>query len=122
MLNILKFRQLYRQSARSLPTGKLAWWTDEELNGLRPGGHDPVKIYNAYQHATEAAGPVVILAQTVKGYLQGDAGEASNVSHQTKKMKPEALKAFRSQLEVPLEEEQLESLPYFRFDQDSPEF
>ena len=102
--------------------GLVDGWTDEELNSLRPGGHDPVKIYNAYQHATKADGPVAILAQTVKGYLQGDAGEASNVSHQTKKMNPEALKAFRSQLEVPLKEEQLEGLPYFRFDQGSPEF
>ncbi len=102
--------------------GLVDGWTEEALDRLRPGGHDPVKIYSAYERARKADGPVVILAQTIKGYLQGEAGEASNVSHQTKKMKPEALQAFRARLNVPVEEDQLEDTPYFRFEQESAEF
>ncbi len=97
-------------------------WSDEELSALRPGGHDPVKIYQAYQQATEQKKPTVILAQTVKGYLQGEAGEASNVSHQTKKMKEEPLKAFRDTLGLDLADDELGDLPYLRFGKDSPEF
>ena len=97
-------------------------WSDEELRQLRPGGHDPVKIYQAYKRATQQDGPTVILAQTIKGYRQGEAGEASNVSHQTKKMKPEPLKAFRDELELDIPNDQVEDLPYLRFEQDSPEY
>jgi pyruvate dehydrogenase E1 component len=99
-------------------------FSDEYLDSLTFGGHDPVKVFNAYQKAIEHEnGPTIILAQTVKGYEQQDAGEASNVAHKIKKFNPEQLKTFRDQLELPIEDEQLkEEIPFFRFDTDSEEY
>ena len=97
--------------------------SDEELNALHRGGHDPVKIFAAYKKAVESAnGPTVILAQTVKGYEQGEAGEASNVTHQQKKFNPEQLRAFRDRLEVPVDDDVLEEMPFVRFEKDSEEY
>jgi len=96
--------------------------SDKELEKLRRGGHDPVKIYNAYKAAVEHKGqPTVILAQTVKGYGQGDAGEASNVSHQTKKMEKDGLKHFRDYFKVPVSDKDLEKIPFLRPEEDSEE-
>jgi pyruvate dehydrogenase E1 component len=94
------------------------------LHDLIPGGHDPVKVYHAYKKAVESNdGPTVILAQTVKGFEQGDAGEASNVTHKQKTFDPEQLKSFRDKMEIPIEDEKLkDQVPYFRFDRDSREF
>jgi len=98
-------------------------WEDEELDALVRGGHDRQKIYNAYRAAVEnKEGPTVVLAQTVKGYQQGDAGEASNVSHQTKKMGGEDLTAFRDTLQLDIPDDQLKNLPYQRFSRDSEAF
>ena len=61
--------------------------SDEQLKRLRLGGHDPVKVYNAYKAAVETTGqPTVILARTIKGYGLGEAGEGKNITHQQKKM------------------------------------
>ncbi|NIT98577.1 MAG: hypothetical protein GWN79_25520, partial [Actinobacteria bacterium] len=61
--------------------------TDDDIWRLNRGGHDPVKIYNAYLRATQTEGqPTVILAKTVKGYGMGEAGEGKNITHQQKKM------------------------------------
>src|SRR5690606_35635646 len=61
--------------------------TDEKLEKLRRGGHDPEKVYAAFKAATEYTGaPTVILAKTIKGYGLGEAGEGRNVAHNTKKM------------------------------------
>ena len=66
--------------------------TDEQLGLLRRGGHDPVKIYNAFKRAAETKGqPTVILTQTVKGYGLGEAGEGKNITHQQKKLNEEEL-------------------------------
>ncbi len=99
-------------------------FSDEALGNLKRGGHDMEKIFNAYQVATgNTERPTVILAQTVKGYEQGTAGEASNVTHQKKKFNTEQLKAFRDVLEIPISDKNLEKdIPYFRFDQDSKEY
>src|SRR5580700_5771457 len=60
--------------------------TDDDIWNLRRGGHDPVKVYNAYKRAVETTGkPTVILAKTVKGYGMGESGEGKNTAHQTKK-------------------------------------
>lgn len=97
-------------------------YSDEELQQLKRGGHDPVKIFNAYKAAEEHKGqPTIILAQTIKGYGQGDAGEASNVSHKTKKLDKEALKHFRDRFQVPLSDEELENISFIRPEEDSEE-
>lgn len=96
--------------------------SDTELKKLRRGGHDPVKIFNAYKAAVEhKEQPTIILAQTIKGYGQGDAGEASNVSHQTKKMDKAGLKHFRDYFNVPISDEDLEKVPFIRPEKDSEE-
>jgi pyruvate dehydrogenase E1 component len=97
-------------------------YTDKELQRLRRGGHDSVKIYNAYKAALENKGtPTVILAQSIKGYGQGDAGEASNVSHQTKKFGKDALKNFRDRVKVAISDDDLEEIPFIKPDKDSQE-
>jgi len=98
-------------------------WEEADFEGLVRGGHDATKVYNAYRAAIEnAEGPTVVLAQTVKGYQQGEAGEASNVSHKTKKMGAEKLKAFRDVLQLDISDDEVEEMPYQRFDKDSEEF
>ncbi len=82
--------------------------SDEELAALARarGGHDPTKVYAAYHAATRAVDqPTVILAQTVKGYGLGDAGEAKNTAHNVKKMSADDALAFRAQFRVPISEE-----------------
>jgi pyruvate dehydrogenase E1 component len=96
--------------------------SDEEIKNLRPGGHDPVKIYQAYKAATENKdGPTVILAQTVKGYGQGNAGEASNVAHQQKILDEEELKYFRNRFSVPVRDEDIKYVPFCLPDENSDE-
>lgn len=61
-------------------------YTDRDIWGLNRGGHDPIKVFSAYQAAVQHTGqPTVILAKTIKGYGMGDSGEAQNTSHQQKK-------------------------------------
>ena len=61
--------------------------SDEEVGALRRGGHDPLKVYNAYKRAMDNTGsPTVILAKTIKGYGLGEAGEGRNIAHQQKKL------------------------------------
>ena len=61
--------------------------SDDQLKKMSLGGHDPIKIYNAYKAAVEHRGaPTVILARTIKGYGLGEAGEGKNITHQQKKM------------------------------------
>jgi pyruvate dehydrogenase E1 component len=96
--------------------------TDEDIYRLNRGGHDPFKVYAAYQAATEHKGqPTVILAKTVKGYGMGDAGESENTTHQVKKLNLEELKQFRDRFDIPLADAQLEDVPYFRPPEDSAE-
>jgi len=90
-------------------------YSDEELSKMKRGGHDPVKIYNAYKKASEHKdGPTVILAQTVKGYGQGEGGEASNVAHQQKKLDIDALKHFRDFFNVPVTDDEIEDVPFLK--------
>jgi pyruvate dehydrogenase E1 component len=89
--------------------------TDEDIWRLNRGGHDPHKIYAAYTAAVNHQGqPTVILAKTVKGYGMGKAGEALNVTHQAKKMDEEALKAFRDRFNIPVTDQQISDVAYFR--------
>ena len=96
--------------------------SDEELKRIRLGGHDPEKVYAAYKAATEhTEGPTVILARTVKGYGLGEAGEGMNITHQQKKLNEKELREFRSRFGIPISEEQIDDVPFYRPPEDSPE-
>src|SRR6056297_3591350 len=97
-------------------------YTDDELKFLKRGGHDHRKIFNAYKAAIEHEDePTVILAQTIKGYGQGDSGEASNVAHQQKKLDTEALKHFRDFFDVPVPDDKIEDVPFLNPGEESEE-
>ncbi len=97
-------------------------YTDDQIMGLNRGGHDPQKVYAAYSEATSHKGqPTVILAQTVKGYGLGTAGESANITHSVKKLDIESLKKFRDRFGIPVADEDLKSVPYYRPSPDSPE-
>ena len=88
--------------------------SDEELQKLRLGGHDPVKVYAAYKAAVEHKGqPTVVLARTVKGYGLGEAGEGKNITHQQKKLNEDELKAFRARFSIEISDEQLHTSPFY---------
>ncbi|MDL2192322.1 pyruvate dehydrogenase (acetyl-transferring), homodimeric type [Cobetia sp. LC6] len=98
--------------------------SDDDIWRLNRGGHDPYKVYAAYHEAVNNANgrPTVILAHTVKGYGMGMGdGEAANEAHQVKTMEHEALKTFRDRFGIPLTDEQLEEVPYYKPADDSPE-
>ncbi|NNM10798.1 MAG: pyruvate dehydrogenase (acetyl-transferring), homodimeric type, partial [Pseudomonadales bacterium] len=96
--------------------------SDDEIMNLNRGGHDPAKVYAAYASASSHRGqPTVILAGTVKGYGTGEAGEAHNETHSLKKLDKESLKQFRDRFAVPLNDEELERVPYYKPSPDSPE-
>ena len=88
-------------------------YTDEEVWGLRRGGHDYRKVYAAFKAATEHKGrPTVILAKTIKGYTLGSHFEARNATHQMKKLTLDDLKTFRDIMRVPISDADLEADPY----------
>jgi pyruvate dehydrogenase E1 component len=96
--------------------------TDEEIQKLRRGGHDPEKVYAAYKAAVEHTGaPTVILAKTVKGYGLGEAGEGKNITHQQKKLNEEELREFRSRFGIPISDEDVGAAPFYRPAEDSTE-
>ena len=100
----------------------VAHLSDDDIMRLNRGGHDPFKVYAAYQAAMDHRGqPTVILAKTVKGYGMGDAGESENTTHQVKKLDLDDLKHFRDRFDIPLSDSELESVPYYRPPSDSPE-
>jgi pyruvate dehydrogenase E1 component len=96
--------------------------TDDEINRLRRGGHDPEKVYAAYKAAEVHEGaPTVILAKTVKGYGLGEAGEGKNITHQQKKLNDEELREFRARFGIPISDEDVGDAPFYRPADDSPE-
>ncbi|HFF3104755.1 TPA: pyruvate dehydrogenase (acetyl-transferring), homodimeric type, partial [Legionella pneumophila] len=96
--------------------------TDEEIWRLNRGGHDPQKVYAAYARAVEHKGtPTVILAKTIKGYGMGAAGEGQNITHQQKKMTIDQLKAFRDRFNIPVSDDKIADIPFYKPDDDSPE-
>lgn len=95
--------------------------SDAEIWNLNRGGHDPFKVYAAYHAAVNHTGqPTVILAKTIKGYGTGT-GEAQNIAHNVKKVDLESLKGFRDRFDIPVSDENLESLPFYRPAENSPE-
>ncbi len=100
----------------------VATLTDEDIWRLNRGGHDPHKMYAAYAAAVQHTGqPTVILAKTVKGYGMGEAGEGQNMTHQQKKMGENALRAYRDRYNIPISDEDLSRVPFYRPPDDSPE-
>ncbi len=96
--------------------------TDEQIDRLKRGGHDLVKIFAAYQAATRHKGqPTVILAQTKKGFGMGEAGQGKMTTHQQKKLDRDALIAFRKRFHLPLTDEQVENLSFYKPDANSAE-
>jgi pyruvate dehydrogenase E1 component len=96
--------------------------SDEQLKKLTLGGHDPVKVYAAYDAAVEHTGqPTVILARTIKGYGIGEAGEGKNITHQQKKLNEDELKAFRTRFGIPIGDEEIAKAPFYRPNDNSPE-
>lgn len=87
--------------------------SDDQIWGLKRGGHDYKKIYAAYKSATEHKNqPTVIIVKTVKGYGLGKSFEARNATHQMKKLTLENLKDFRDEMRIPISDAQLEADPY----------
>lgn len=96
--------------------------SDEQLHRLRRGGHDPEKVYVAYAAAVAHRGaPTVILAKTIKGYGLGEAGEGRNITHQQKKLNEEELREFRNRFGIPISDDELPNVPFYRPPEDSAE-
>ena len=96
--------------------------SDERLEKMRRGGHDPEKVYAAFKAATECIGkPTVVLAKTIKGYGLGEAGEGRNVTHNQKKLNEEQLVEFRTRFGIPISDERVADAPFYKPPEDSPE-
>jgi pyruvate dehydrogenase E1 component len=99
----------------------VAHLSDEQLGKLNRGGHDPVKVFNAYQRAMQSEKPTVILAKTVKGFGLGEFGESRNMAHNAKKMTEDQIVSMAQRFDIPLSEEKLRKYEFFRPDAKSPE-
>ncbi|WP_072680254.1 pyruvate dehydrogenase (acetyl-transferring), homodimeric type [Arcobacter sp. LA11] len=96
--------------------------SDDEIWRLNRGGHDPVKVYAAYKKAQDTKGkPTVILAKTVKGYGMGEAAEGKNIAHGVKKVDTTVLRQFRDRFDIPVSDEDVDNLKYYRPADDSEE-
>ena len=96
--------------------------SDDEINALNRGGHDPLKVYSAYKVAGITKDrPTVILAKTVKGYGMGEAAEGKNIAHGVKKVDVDLLRKFRDRFRIPFSDEEVADLPYYKFAEDSVE-
>ncbi|MEN8718803.1 MAG: pyruvate dehydrogenase (acetyl-transferring), homodimeric type [Oceanococcaceae bacterium] len=113
-----KFFGKYPETARLVER-----MTDDDIERLNRGGHDPHKVYAAYHRAVHHADgrPTVILAKTVKGYGMGEAGEGQNITHQQKKMGEKALREFRDRFDIPISDEEIAQTPFYRPPEDAPE-
>ena len=96
--------------------------SDDDIWRLNRGGHDPHKVYAAYDAAVKTQGmPTVILAKTVKGYGMGRAGESQNPTHQQKKLDNDAVREFRDRFRIPVPDNKVDEVPYYHPGKDSPE-
>jgi pyruvate dehydrogenase E1 component len=97
-------------------------YSDEKLQKLKRGGHDPEKVYAAFKAATECKGrPTVILAKTIKGYGLGEGGEGRNMTHNQKKLNEAELREFRTRFGIPISDERVAEAPFYRPPDNSPE-
>jgi pyruvate dehydrogenase E1 component len=100
----------------------VANYSDEKLEKLRRGGHDPEKVYAAYKAAVETKGrPTVILAKTIKGYGLGEAGEGRMIAHNQKKLNEKEMLEFRSRFGIPISDEDVAKAPFYKPPEDSLE-
>jgi pyruvate dehydrogenase E1 component len=100
----------------------VAHLSDEKLKKLKRGGHDPEKVYAAYDAAMKCHGkPTVIIAKTIKGYGLGEVGEGRNVTHQQKKLNEDELRAFRSRFGIPISDDEVAKAPFYKPAEDSEE-
>ena len=96
--------------------------TDDDIWRLNRGGHDPHKVYATFHAAVNHRGqPTVVLAKTVKGYGMGRIGEAKNPTHQLKKLDTQAIREFRDRFNIPIPDDRLDELPFFKPADDTPE-
>jgi len=96
--------------------------SDDDIWRLNRGGHDPHKVYTAYDAAVNHKNqPTVILAHTVKGYGMGAAGEGQNRTHSQKKLTEDEMVIFKNRFNIPLSDEEAAAATYYRPDVDSPE-
>ena len=98
-------------------------YSDERLEKMRRGGHDPEKVFAAYRRATELNNgkPTVVLAKTIKGYGLGEAGEGRNVAHNQKKMNEAELLEFRTRFGIPISDEEVGKTPFYKPPESSQE-
>ncbi len=96
--------------------------SDKDIWRLNRGGHDPHKVFAAYDKASKNIGsPTVVIAKTIKGYGMGKSGESVNTTHQTKKLDIDDLMYYRDRFDVPLTDKQVQNIEYYKPDQNSPE-
>ncbi len=100
----------------------VAKMSDEDIWRLQRGGHDPQKVYAAFHRAANTQGqPTVLLVKTVKGFGMGKSGEGKNTAHQTKKLVDEDVKAFRDRWDIPIPDEKLGDIPFYKPQENTPE-
>jgi pyruvate dehydrogenase E1 component len=100
----------------------VAKMSDDDIWRLNRGGHDPQKVYAAYHSAVNTKGqPTVMLIKTVKGFGMGKMGEGKNTAHQTKKMVDEDLKIFRDRFNIPISDDKISDVPFYKPADDTPE-
>jgi len=96
--------------------------TDNDVWRLNRGGHDPHKVYAAYDAAMKTKGkPTVILAKTIKGYGMGKSGESTNITHQQKKLGEEDLIYYRDRFDIPLTDKQVKNIEFYKPNEKSEE-
>jgi pyruvate dehydrogenase E1 component len=96
--------------------------SDDDIWRLNRGGHDPHKIYAAFKQAQESKDkPTVLLVKTIKGFGMGKSGEARNTAHQTKKLDNEAVREMRDRFAIPIPDDKLADVPFFKPSDDAPE-
>ena len=89
--------------------------TDDDIWNLRRGGHDPQKVFAAFDRAVKHEGqPTVLLVKTVKGYGMGKAGEAKNTVHQTKKLTDDDIRYMRDRFNIPIPDSELPKIPFYK--------
>ena len=100
----------------------VAKMSDEDIWHLHRGGHDPQKVYAAYHKAVNHKGqPTVLLIKTVKGFGMGKIGEGKNIAHQTKKLADDDINAFRDRFNIPIPDDKLAEIPFYKPADDTPE-
>jgi pyruvate dehydrogenase E1 component len=100
----------------------VAKMSDEDIWRLQRGGHDPQKVYAAFHSAANHKGqPTVLLVKTVKGFGMGKAGEGRNIAHQAKKMPDDDIRAFRDRFNIPIPDDKLAEVPFYKPEEDTPE-